>query len=49
MVITLELAWKPRWAMTRLVNSWARSTFDISSAPLTTEPMPALPGVPTWA
>src|SRR3954452_8492396 len=30
-VIMRELAWNPRWAMIRLVNSWARSTFDISS------------------
>ena len=25
-VMTRELAWKPRWATIRLVNSWARST-----------------------
>ena len=26
--MTREFAWKPRWAMIRLVNSWERSTFD---------------------
>ena len=29
-VITLELAWKPRWAVIRRVNSSARSTLDCS-------------------
>src|ERR1700761_7906818 len=48
-VITRELAWKPRCAMTRLVNSWARSTFDISSAPLVIKPRPPEPAAPTWA
>src|SRR3712207_3771493 len=43
------LAWKPRWAITRLVNSCARSTFDISSAPLVMRPRPAEPAEPTWA
>lgn len=33
-VITLLLAWKPRCVTIMLVNSCARSTFDISSAPL---------------
>ena len=28
--MTFEFAWKPRWATIRLVNSWARSTLDIS-------------------
>ena len=41
--MTFELAWKPRWAMTRLVNSCARSTFDISSAPLVIRPSPWVP------
>ena len=31
--ITRLFAWKPRWAMIMFVNSCARSTFDISSAP----------------
>ena len=31
--MTRELAWKPRWATIRLVNSWASSTLDISSVP----------------
>lgn len=34
LVITRELAWKPRCVTIMFVNSWARSTFDISSAPL---------------
>ena len=40
-VITLLFAWKPRWAMIRPVNSWERSTFDISSAPAESVPRPA--------
>ena len=45
-VITRELAWNPRWARIRLVNSAARSTFDISSAPpirVPRRPSPATP------
>src|SRR5207302_4628608 len=48
-VMIREFAWKPRWAMIRLVNSWARSTFDISSVPAAIDPRPAVPGVPTSA
>ena len=44
--MTREVAWKPRWAMIRLVNSWARSTFDISSWPAITAPRPFRPGAP---
>ena len=33
-VIIFPFAWKPRWVMIMSVNCWARSTFDISSAPL---------------
>jgi len=33
-VMTRLFAWKPRWATIMFVNSCARSTFDISSAPL---------------
>lgn len=36
LVITRELAWKPRCVTIMFVNSWARSTLDISSAPLVT-------------
>ena len=32
-MITRLLAWKPRWAVIMFVNSCARSTFDISTAP----------------
>src|SRR5690554_1281103 len=32
-VITRAFDWKPRCAMIMFVNSWARSTLDISSAP----------------
>src|SRR3954463_710813 len=46
--ITRELAWKPRCALIMFVNSWARSTFDISTAPeVTSEKLP--PGVPTFS
>ena len=34
LVITRELAWKPRCVTIMFVNSCARSTLDISSAPL---------------
>src|SRR4051794_13230471 len=48
-VMTRLFAWKPRWAVIRFVNSWARSTFDISTAPVVREPKPwaASPGVET--
>ena len=43
--ITRELAWKPRCAVIIVVNSVARSTFDISTVPDTASPkLP--PGVP---
>ena len=43
-------AWKPRWAMIMFVNSRARSTLLISSAPGTTLPWPAAPpGAPLTA
>ena len=42
--MTFELAWKPRWATTRLVNSWPRSTLDISSAWPWRKPRPVRPG-----
>jgi hypothetical protein len=47
--MTFEFAWKPRWATIRLVNSWARSTFDISSVPPARRPRPPLPAPPTLA
>src|SRR4051812_12047440 len=47
--MTREFAWKPRWATIRLVNSWARSTFDISSVEPWSVPRPPLPAVPIWA
>ena len=51
--MTRPFAWKPRWAMIMLVNSFARSTFDISRAPLVTSdcapesanPSTGLPGM----
>src|SRR3954447_5633302 len=43
-VMIFEFAWKPRWAMIRLVNSWPRSTLDISS-----EPAAKVPAVPVPA
>ena len=46
-VITRELAWKPRCARIRLVNSAASSTLDISSAPAMTVPAPPWPGTPS--
>jgi hypothetical protein len=45
-LITRELAWKPRCAVIMLVNDWARSTLDISTAPAVVKPNWA-PGVPT--
>src|SRR4051812_16263647 len=50
-VMTRLFAWNPRWAVIRFVNSWARSTFDISTAPVVREPKPwaASPGVETSA
>ena len=45
-VMTRVLAWKPRWARTRLVNSVARSTFEPSSEPgamVPNCPVPARP------
>ena len=39
-----ELAWKPRWARIRLVNSAARSTFDISTRAGTISPRLPSPG-----
>ena len=50
--MTREFAWKPRWAVIMLVNSVARSTFDISTVPAVVTPnVPAgvVPGVPTTA
>src|SRR4051812_9915352 len=43
--MTRELAWKPRCAVIMLVNAWARSTLDISTAPAVVKPNCAL-GVP---
>src|SRR5262249_31057882 len=50
-VMTRLFAWYPRWAVIRFVNSWARSTFDISTAPVVSEPKPwaESPGVDTSA
>src|SRR5262249_15121160 len=48
-VITREFAWKPRWATIKLVNSAARSTFDISSVPPDIVPRPPWPATPIWA
>jgi hypothetical protein len=44
-VITRLLAWKPRSAVIMLVNSWARSTFDISTAPGIRVPRPFVPAM----
>src|SRR5207245_11065891 len=46
-VMTREFAWKPRSAMIMFVNSWARSTLDISSAPADSDPLDPTPGTPT--
>ena len=41
-VMTLALDWNPRWAVIMLVNSFARSTLDISNAPdVTVERLPS--------
>ena len=40
-VMTRELAWKPRWASIRLTNSLAMSTLLFSSVPARTMPAPA--------
>src|SRR4051812_47298522 len=47
-LITRELAWKPRWAVIMVVNVWARSTLDISTAPAVVKPKLG-PGAPTVA
>src|SRR3712207_1054473 len=44
--MTRLLAWKPRWATISPVNSSARSTLDISSAPAMRVPRPPAPGLP---
>src|SRR3954451_24577476 len=49
LVITRLFAWKPRWATIRPVNSSARSTLDISSAPELSTPRPPIPATPTFA
>src|SRR5690625_5611291 len=41
-MMILVFAWKPRWAVIISVNSSAKSTFDISSAPLAILAAPAL-------
>ena len=46
--MTRELAWKPRCAVIMFVNSWARSTFDISTVPAVVKPSRRA-GVPTVA
>ena len=46
-VMTRELAWKPRWARIRLVNSAARSTLDISSVPPIRSPRLPWPATPS--
>jgi len=46
-VMTREFAWNPRWVRIRFVNSWARSTFDISSVPGATWPRPPVLAEPT--
>src|SRR3954452_12609180 len=43
-VMTREFAWKPRSAVIMLVNVWARSTLDISTAPGLRVPAPPTPG-----
>ena len=48
-VITRELAWKPRSAMIMLVNCWARSTFEPSRKPVAIWPRPPLSGTPMLA
>src|SRR5262245_17532549 len=47
--MTFEFAWKPRWAVIIEVNSWARSTFDISTSPTASTPRPFWPGAPQEA
>src|SRR4051794_950854 len=47
--MTLELAWNPRWAVIMAVNSWARSTFDISTVPDWIAPRPFCPAAPQEA
>src|ERR1700755_1362467 len=44
-VMTREFAWKPRSAVIMLVNVWARSTLDISTAPGLRVPAPPTPGM----
>ena len=44
--MTRLLAWKPRSAVIIPVNCVARSTFDISSAPVVTVPRPPVPAAP---
>ena len=44
-VMTRELAWNPRSAVIMLVNVWARSTLDISTAPGLSVPAPPEPGM----
>ena len=46
-VITRRAAWNPRWARIRLVNSAARSTFDISTAPAWSSPRRPSPATPS--
>ena len=47
--MTRLFAWKPRSAVIIPVNCVARSTFDISSAPVVTEPRPPVAAVPMLA
>ena len=47
--MTRLLAWKPRSAVIMPVNWVARSTLDISSAPVVTVPRPPVPAVPMLA
>src|SRR5690606_35030005 len=48
-VMTRELAWKPRWVTIMLVNSWDRSTLDISREPGAMMPRGPEPGAPMRA
>src|SRR5579884_2839735 len=49
MVMMRVLAWKPRCVMIRFVNSFERSTLDISTKPVLILPRPLTLGWPTWA
>ena len=48
-VIIREFAWNPLCAVIISVNSLERSTFDISREDVTNAPVPAWPGITSFA